>query len=350
MMPTGHQVPLQAPAELHCGLYNRAGDVKAGIAIRILGLCCLTACVQVFPAQEKLSVPPEGQPRSPELQLERLATPEDLTSLVTRRRWDEVLKVAQRRLSDTPHDPILHYWAGVARFYQRDFVQSVLSLREAEKLGLNTAPLHEALGVTYYTIHQYSLFLQQMEDAIQADPADPIPYHYLGRYYEHDSNDYLKAISYFDKALERDPGDFNSLHFRALSFQMLGRNAEARAGYEAAIRRIEAGDRQFGWPYQKLAELLMPTDLQLALQYARKAVALERSVESNHLVLAKAYESAGNLEAAIPECLLAARLQPNDASIRYSLFRLYKKKGDSVAAAEQLKLHEKLRAIYASKQ
>ncbi len=178
----------------------------------------------------------------------------------------------------------------------------------------------------------------------------PAAYHYLGRYHEHDINDYLKAISYFDKALERDAGDFKSLHFRAFCFQMLGRDIEARAGYEAAIRRIETGGEQFGWPYQKLAELLIPTDLPAALRYARKAVELEPAVESNHLVLAKTHESGGNFDAAIQEYSEAARLKPNEPSIRYSLFRMYKKKGDNSAAAEQLKVHEKLRAIYASKQ
>jgi len=131
---------------------------------------------------------------------------------------------------------------------------------------------------------------------------------------------------------------------------MLGRDIEARAGYEAAIRRIETGGEQFGWPYQKLAELLIPTDLPAALRYARKAVELEPAVESNHLVLAKTHESGGNFDAAIQEYSEAARLKPNEPSIRYSLFRMYKKKGDNSAAAEQLKVHEKLRAIYASKQ
>jgi len=68
------------------------------------------------------------------------------------------------------------------------------------------------------------------------------------------------------------------------------------------------------------------------------------------LVVAKINESQGDFDAAILECLEAARLKPNDPAIRYVLMRLYKKEGDSAAAAEQLKLHEKLRAVYVSKQ
>ncbi len=293
---------------------------------RTLKIRYLLTCAFVCLAQDKHAVP-ESSPEPAQLQLEWLIAPDALATLVNQRRWDEVLNAVLRGLAEKPGDPILHYWAGVARFHQRDFVQAVLSLRSAEKLGLDTAPFHEALGVTYYAIR-----------------------HYLGRYYEHDVNDYLKAISYFDKALERDPGDFKSLHFRAFCLQMLGREAEARVGYEAAIRRIEAGGAAFGWPYQKMAELLLPTDPHAAMQYAQKAVKLEPEVEASHLVVAKINESQGDFDAAILECLEAARLKPNDPAIRYVLMRLYKKEGDSAAAAEQLKLHEKLRAVYVSKQ
>lgn len=318
------------------------------ITTRLLNCCSLIAWVFVCPAQDKLAAPSEQS--GPELQLEQLKAPEGLTTLATQRRWDEVLKAALHDLSQNSGDPILHYWAGVARFHHRDFVEAVCSFRSAEKLGLDSAPFHEALGVTYYAIRQHILFLHEMQAAIRADSARPMPYHYIGRYYEHDVNDYSKAISYFDRALERDPGDFKSLHFRAFCLQMLGREEEAQAGYEAAIRRIEAGNAAFGWPYQKMAELLLPTDRGAALRYAQKAVKLEPNVDDNHLVLAKIDESQGALDAAILECLEAARLKPRDPAIRYVLVRLYKKKGDNAAAAQQLKLHEKLRSIYLSKQ
>ena len=309
----------------------------------------LIAWAVISSAQDKPGVQ-GGRPDPAQLQLERLIAPDALKALVTQRQWDEVLKLALRRLSEKGGDPVFHYWAGIARFHQRNFVGALLSLRSAEKLGMDTAPFHEALGLTYYAIRQHALFLHQMEAAIRSDSGGPAPYHYLGRYFEHDLNDYPKAISYFDKALERDPSDFKSLHFRAFCLQMLGRDEEARTGYEAAIRLIETSGASFGWPYQKLAELLIGVDPEAALQYALQAVKLEPEVEANHLVAAKICERRGDFDAAIRECLDAARLKPNDPAIRYLLARLYKKKGDSAAAAEQLKLCEKLRSIYVSKQ
>src|ERR1700738_3447539 len=101
----------------------------------MLKILCLVSWGLACPAQEKPVVP--GGPTEPaQLQLERLIAPEAFTTLVTHRRWDGVLKIALRGLAEKPGDPILHYWAGVARFHQRDFVQALLSLRSAEKLGL----------------------------------------------------------------------------------------------------------------------------------------------------------------------------------------------------------------------
>jgi tetratricopeptide (TPR) repeat protein len=317
--------------------------------IAILGLYCLAGAtlllsVRTSPAAQAATAGPG------ELQIEQLEAPRMLQSLVESRRWSDVLKLASEQSSRAPRDPAWPYWVGVSHFYQREFVPAALSLRSAERLGLNSASLHHALGIVYYALHQHILFLQQMDLAAKVDPDNPMTFHYLGRYYEHDASDYLKAIACFDQALERDPDDVKSLSFRAFCFQMLGRTAEAQSGYEAAIRRVEAGGRRIGWPYQKLAELLLPNDPHLALSFARKAVEFEPSLESNHLVLAKVYESIGNREAAIEECLQAVRLAPNDASIRYLLFRLYKSRGDAAGAAEQLRIHEKLRAIYVAKQ
>lgn len=312
---------------------------------RIFSVCYLTTLSVVCLAQDRAAFP-GAELKPAQLELEGLTAPDSLTTLVTQRRWDKVLDVVLRGLSKSPGDPILHYWAGVAHFHQRDFVDAIISLRSAEKLGLDTSQFHEALGVAYYAIHQHVLFLEQMQAAIQGDSTRSTPYHCLGRYYEHNVNDYLKAISYFEKALDRDAGDFKSLHFRAFCLQMLGREEEARIGYETAIRRIEAIGAAYSWPYQKLAELLLPTDPHAALRYAQTALKLEPNLEANHLIIAKIYESRGDFDNAIQECVEATRLKPNEPAIRYVLARLYKNKGDSAAAAEQLNLHKKLRSIY----
>jgi Flp pilus assembly protein TadD len=73
-------------------------------------------------------------------------------------------------------------------------------------------------------------------------------------------------------------------------------------------------------------------------------------VDGNHLMLGKVLDATGNPRAALREYREAARLKPNDPAIRYLLFRLCKKLGDTEAASAELQMHEKLRRIYGSKE
>ena len=279
-----------------------------------------------------------------------LGAPPELRVMVKAKRWAGVLRYAKEELNRSPSEPRLHYWRGVAEFYLGDFVQAVMAFRSAQRLGLDSAPLHDALGMAYYSIHQYVLFLEQMRQAIAADPSDAAAYHYLGRYYELKVNNYPLALSYFEKALQRSPENVQSLHFRAFCLHMMGQRAEARAAYETAIRVMEARREPFGWTYQKLAELLQNADPPSALEYARKAVEVDPGIDSSHLMLGKMYESTGNLAGAIEEYRKAERLKPNDSSVRYVLFRLYRNQGDTQAAAAELKMHQKLRQVYGPQQ
>ena len=49
--------------------------------------------------------------------------------------------------------------------------------------------------MAYNGLGQHALIRQQMEKAIEADPRDGEPYHYLGRYHELDLNDFRTALS-----------------------------------------------------------------------------------------------------------------------------------------------------------
>ena len=90
--------------------------------------------------------------------------------MVKAKRWAELQRYVKEGLSHLPSAPVLHYWRGVAEFHLGDFVQAVMAFRSAQRLGLSSAPLHDALGMAYYSIHQYVLFLEQMQQAIAAGP------------------------------------------------------------------------------------------------------------------------------------------------------------------------------------
>ena len=265
--------------------------------------------------------------------------------LVEAQDWIELEKRVSGKLLRSPDDADLHYWLGIAQS-QVDLVQAVKSFRRAEALGMASPPLHKALGLTYYNLYQYALFLEQMEKAIVASPDDPEPYHYLGRYYESNVNNFPKALSYFRKALEHDPEDFKTLYFKGYCLQMLDRLEEAASSYEAAIQFVEANNEKYGWPYQKLAELLWERDLAAALRSAKRAVELEPQVADHRLVLAKTYDALEMPDQSLLEREAAAALKPTDRTIQYQLFMLYRRLGKTKEAERALKRHERLRVLY----
>ena len=268
-----------------------------------------------------------------------------LALLVEAQDWIELEKRVSGKLLRSPDDAGLHYWLGIAQS-QVDLVQAGKSFRRAENLGLANSALHKALGLTYYNLYQYNLFLEQMEKAIQASPSDPEPYHYLGRYYESNLSNFPRALSYFEQSLVHDPRNLRSLYFKGYCLQMLDRDEEAAASYEAAIQFVEANNEKYGWPYQKLAELLWERDLAAALRSAKRAVELEPQVADHRLVLAKTYDALEMPDQSLLEREAAAALKPTDPTIQYQLFVLYRKLGKTKEAEGALKRHERLRALY----
>ena len=304
------------------------------------------------------AAPDKNQRPSAVFTLENLTTPDaedhestfdSLRALAQERNWKDLAETAEGLLAASD-DRRLHYWLGIAQLQLSDFVHAAIALRAAERLGMKAAALHKALGIAYYGLRQHALFREQMEKAIEADPRDGEPYHYLGRYHELDLNDFSTALSYFDQALARNPEDVKSHHFRAVCFEMLDRSEEAEQAYRTTIDMVDQQGKPYSWPFERLAILLLGRDPKLALPFGQRAVGLEPSRVENRLLLAKIYENINRAEDALPQLEEAARLKPNSRSIRYVLFRIYRKLGRKDDAARELAMHEKLKAAYGTSQ
>src|SRR3954467_6740143 len=71
--------------------------------------------------------------------------------------------------------------AGYSAYHQGNYYDAIRTLRRAEALDPNPSVL-KLLALSYYGAHQNRLFLLKMNAAVQKQPADFIPYYYLGRY------------------------------------------------------------------------------------------------------------------------------------------------------------------------
>jgi tetratricopeptide (TPR) repeat protein len=283
-----------------------------------------------------------------------LPVPEALREPVAEQRWKDVLLQAERLRSESSGDPVLSCWSGIAQLRLKKNVQAVMHLRTAQKLGLRNATVLKTLGLAYYGLSQYHLFLQQMTEASRLEPGDFEPYFYLGRYYAYVMSDFGKALTLFDQAAARNPEELTTLHFRAVCLQALNRIEEAKRAFLDTIQKLEARGQRYSWPYQRLAELLLTENenelsIDDALKHAMRAVEIDGENDLNHATLAKALEKRNDLTGALRHRQQAASLNPTEPSTHYLLARLYQRLGNTAKAKEELAVHSRLRKVYGSK-
>ena len=268
-----------------------------------------------------------------------------IDTLVREKKWKEVAAVAAELHRTDSDDPTVLYWLGTAHLQLREPVEAVPAFRSAEKLNLNTALLHEGLGLAYYDLNQFRLFEEQMKKAAASDSRDSKPDYYMGLYRWSIQSDAEGALDFFEQAIQLAPDDWKSIYQSGNCLEQLGKVDEARARYEKSIALLDKAGSPFGWPYQGLARLTVDTDPQRALQLAQKAVALEPNEPSNHLQLALIYESVEKLPDAIREAEIAAENNPNDSKTHYALYKLYREAGDPRAKGE-LERFEQTKRLY----
>lgn len=269
-----------------------------------------------------------------------------LRDLARVHRWQEVVSQAREAIQRDPQNRQAYFWQGSAELETQEFVQAVKSLRAAQKLGLDDAPLHEQLGLAYYRLNQFVLFEREMNLAIDRDSKDFLPHYYLGFYQLTIRSDMGQARHYFAAAAALAPADWKVMYQQGNCWEKEGQNDKAREYYLRSVELIEKGNVQFGWPFQGLARIVLQENPGAAVEYAEQAVKRTPHEYSNYLMLAHAYKEVGQMDKAIEAAKQAVVENPSDAETRYFLFQLYRKVGASEAAAQELAIFRELQATY----
>ena len=154
-------------------------------------------------------------------------------------RWVEAAPIAQALVQTYPDDPNWRYLLGVTRWRLEDPIAAIQALREAENRGMDTSPLHKALGLAYYSINQFILFEMQMDKASKLAPLDFEPIYSLGRYRESILNDYSGALKFFERATLLKPDHSKSVYYKGHCQEMLDMWPEALGTFQSAIVLVE---------------------------------------------------------------------------------------------------------------
>jgi tetratricopeptide (TPR) repeat protein len=273
----------------------------------------------------------------------------DIRTALKARDFRSAQEAIDKLIESAPKDSEGHFWRGLLEFQKQNYTDAVLSLRQAQALNGNIHVL-KLLGLSYYFLGQFRLFVKSMQEAIEKEPGDFAPYYYVGRYYAStDATDFAKATGYFQAALQRQPAHYQSHYYLGYCEESERRPKDAEAEYLRSIEIAEAAGQKFAPPNQGMARLrlldLKPLE---ALPFASKAVTLDARDPAGHEVLARVLADLHRRDEAAKEWELATELEPTNPMPLYRLYRLYLELGNQQSAEEAFAKYKSLVAIYGS--
>jgi tetratricopeptide (TPR) repeat protein len=248
-----------------------------------------------------------------------------------------------------PNDFEGYFWRAALQFQQHNYGDAILSLRRAQSLEANIHVL-KLLGLSYYFLGQFRLFVKTMLEAMERDPKDFAPYYYVGRYFASaDAGDFPKAVSYFQDALKRKPDHYQSHFYLGYCDEAQQNWPDAEQEYLRSIVLAEATGHRFAPPNQGMARLKLHAMKPLeALPFARTATSIDPGDPIGHEVLARTFAELNRRDEAAAEWEREAELDPTNPSPLYRLYRLYLELGRKQQAGQAFDRYKNLVAIYGS--
>jgi tetratricopeptide (TPR) repeat protein len=160
----------------------------------------------------------------------------------------------------------------------------------------DSAQLHFARGVLYVQLANYDKAESDLQKAYELDPNESLTAAAQGLLAVQ-QNDLNRALADVQQKLKRKPNDPLLLYLQA--------DVLAQKG-------AEPGSAEF----------------EMALQSARRAVALRPSLGPAHAVLAKLYIDSGQNQRAVEQCRKALEIDPKDQTSLYRLIQALRKAGE----------------------
>ena len=201
-------------------------------------------------------------------------------------------------LNDHPNSWRAHYIQGYVLFRMRKIGDSIRELAKSLELNADNPEAHKILAKDFVVIGKWDYAQTELQQAERLKPESAEIHYSLGEVYS--GRDMLKeAKSEFTAAIQHDPS--NSEAYNALGFteESLGDDTAALAAYKKAMEIAEQKGSKFDAPYINVSEYYNRLNQpEPALEYARKAIALNSKSDLGYYQLARAYQSQGEWDQA----------------------------------------------------
>ncbi|MGA2077456.1 MAG: tetratricopeptide repeat protein [Terriglobia bacterium] len=194
---------------------------------------------------------------------------------------------------------------------------------------------HLLLGVAYRELKQPEQAEREFMKAVSLSPRSDVNAYFAGQQLLLDLK-YEAALSYLYQAVKSNPR--NASAYRALGTTQvhLGNYGLAEPYYRKAVEVLGGSAPSDPGPLLDLSFILLlghdPAKVEEALELAKRAAKIQPSSGSAHYLVGKALMSQGRAKEAVPELVLAIRINPEDSKPHFQLALAYERLGEKEKA------------------
>ncbi len=234
------------------------------------------------------------------------------------------------------------YVLGYCHFAQQRIGDSINALAKSLSLNVANADAHKVLGRDLMIIGRFEEARREFEQGEKYDPRSAeFPFN-LGRLYSI-QDQWIAARAAFERALKLDPAYMEAHDGLGFALEALSEDAPAIAQYQKAAQINEERKGTFATPYVNLSAYYNRAgNVETALEYGRKAVAMNPQSDRGWFQLARAHERKGELKLAVEELDRATAINPRASSYYYVLAAIHRKLGNQKESREAMETFSKL--------
>jgi tetratricopeptide (TPR) repeat protein len=194
---------------------------------------------------------------------------------------------------------------------------------------------HLLLGLAYRELKQPGHAEKEFMKAAALNPRSDVNAYFAGQQLLLDLK-YEAALSYLYQAVKLNPR--NASAYRALGTAQvhLGNYGLAEPYYRKAVEALGDSASSDPGPFLDLSFILLlghdPAKVEEALELAKRAAKIQPSSGAAHYLVGKALMSQGQVKEAVPELVLATRLNPDDSKPHFQLALAYEHLGEKQKA------------------
>jgi tetratricopeptide (TPR) repeat protein len=246
----------------------------------------------------------------------------------------EAKLIAQIGKTSNPH--VLLETLGGVFFLDSNYLQSAIAYKKAEKYGVLSENARFTLAMSYIELKRSNWARDELLRLIREQPRQALYPYWLARV-DYGNQKFADAVANFNRAIEIDDSFVRAYDGRGLAEEAAGNLSAAEQSYRRAnALNRERGSRYAFPPLDYGALLVKMGRYRDATSLLNEALTIDPSLAKAHYERGRLEEQTSRPEMAVQDFAAAAKLDPNDPSPVYALYRLYTKSGKKELAAAMI--------------